>query len=45
MKKKYFAPEIEEVKMDEPIVLQEQAASSEEVPTCPTQVGCGVEDV
>lgn len=45
MKKKYFAPQIEELKMDEPVVLNENVGSGEKVDTCPTQVGCGPADV
>lgn len=30
MKKKYFAPEMEEVKVDDPVVLDTEVGSSEE---------------
>ena len=45
MKKKYFAPQIEELKMDEPVVLNENVGSGEKVNTCPDQQGCGMGDV
>ena len=32
MKKKYYAPEMEELELDEPIVLAEQESSPEEAP-------------
>ena len=35
MKKKYFAPEMEELEMDEPVVLQDQEASTEVDGACP----------
>ena len=39
MKKKYFAPEMEELEMDEPVVLEESSTSSVEVPigSCPPE--------
>ena len=39
MKKKYFAPEMEELEMDEPVVLDESSTSSIEEPivTCPPE--------
>lgn len=36
MKKKYFAPEIEELKMDEPFVLNEQVQSQVNEGICTT---------
>ena len=46
MKKKYFAPEMEEVKLDEPVVLQDQEGSvsgeglcTSHVPSCSTNFG------
>ena len=38
MKKKYFAPEIEELKMDEPFVLNEQEASQTSEGICTTDL-------
>ena len=39
MKKKYFAPEMEELEMDEPVVLDESSTSSVEEPigSCPPE--------
>lgn len=39
MKKKYFAPEMEELEMDEPVVLDESPTSSVEEPIgiCPPE--------
>lgn len=39
MKKKYFAPEMEELEMDEPVVLTDSETSSIEEPigTCPPE--------
>ena len=40
MKKKYFAPEMEELEFDEPIVLAEQEGSTDIDKVCTTKVGC-----
>ena len=40
MKKKYFAPEMEEVKVDEPVVLGMEEGSNAEIKGCPTET-CG----
>lgn len=38
MKKKYFAPEMEEVKLDEPLVLDDVVDPSKEpIVECPTE--------
>ncbi len=34
MKKKYFAPEMEEVKLDEPLVLDDKVTSTEKEGAC-----------
>lgn len=44
MKKKYFTPEMEEIKMDEPIVLEENPASTTGEGGCPDNTGCGPSD-
>lgn len=40
MKKKYFAPKIEEVEMDEPVVLSEQTTSGTTEGGCATNQAC-----
>ena len=45
MKKKYFTPEMEEIKMDEPIVLDDSQTSTSGESTCPGNTGCGPSDV
>lgn len=45
MKKKYFTPEMEEIKMDEPIVLEENPASITGEGACTENRGCGPSDV
>ena len=45
MKKKYSAPEMEEIKMDEPIVLDESQTSTTGEGGCPGNTGCGPSDV
>lgn len=45
MKKKYYAPEMEELKLDEPIVLDENVGSTENEPGCPDNEGCGAGDI
>jgi hypothetical protein len=37
MKKKYFAPEMEEVKVEDPIVLDMSADSGKDMGACPTK--------
>lgn len=37
MKKKYFAPEIEEIKVEEPVLLAMNDGTTENVSGCPTQ--------
>lgn len=37
MKKKYFAPEMEEVKADEPVVLDMTESSGGSMVACPTE--------
>jgi len=43
MKKKYFAPEMEEVKVDEPVVMTMEEGSTAEMTGCPTKT-CGSDD-
>ncbi len=38
MKKKYFAPEMEEVKVDEPVVMQMEEGSTKDMTGCPKDV-------
>jgi len=40
MKKKYFAPEMEELELDEPIVLADQEGSVEDEKLCTDKKGC-----
>ena len=40
MKKKYFAPEMEEIKVDEPVVLQEKVGSGGEDTLCVSGYTC-----
>ncbi len=40
MKKKYYAPEMEELKLDEPVVLDEVENSTEPEKLCLTKMGC-----
>ena len=40
MKKKYFAPEMEELELDEPVVLAEQETSTGSGTTCVTGYTC-----
>jgi hypothetical protein len=40
MKKKYFAPEMEELELDEPIVLADQEGSVEDEKLCTSKQGC-----
>jgi hypothetical protein len=42
MKKKYFAPEMEELKVDEPVVLEDAVISTEKDKAC---TGEDVEDI
>lgn len=37
MKKKYFAPEMEELRVEEPVVLGMEEGSSAEIKGCPTE--------
>lgn len=41
MKKKYFAPEMEEVKVEDPIVLDMSADSGKDMGACPTKTCAG----
>ena len=43
MKKKYFAPEMEEVKVEEPVVMDMSADSGKDMGACPTK-GCDADD-
>jgi hypothetical protein len=45
MKKKYYAPEMEELKFDEPVVLEESTTSTEKEGGCPDNEGCGAADI
>ena len=49
MKKKYFAPELEEVKVEEPVVLGMEEGSGAEMVGCPTKTcegdGCPLDGV
>ncbi len=40
MKKKYYAPEMEELELDEPVVLAEEEASTDTDKLCSDKVGC-----
>ena len=41
MKKKYFAPEMEELEFDEPIVLADKEGSVDNEHLCTSKQGCG----
>ena len=45
MKKKYYAPEMEELKLDEPVVLDESVSSTTSESGCPDNEGCGAGDI
>jgi hypothetical protein len=45
MKKKYSAPEMEDLELDEPIVLSESNQSTTTEGGCPTNTSCGPGDV
>ncbi len=43
MKKKYFTPELEEVKIDGPVLLEMGETSPGTIPACPTK-SCEADD-